>query len=90
MKYYFEGRATGRGAYTSAGGRQFEVSRSGNHWREVVDAEVGGRIYLVDISNSGKHDCRVLEVQGDGSLITVAQPEQEWCPVCDRVPATIE
>lgn len=37
-KHYFDCRSTGQGAYTSAGGRRFDVSRTGNHWREVVEA----------------------------------------------------
>jgi hypothetical protein len=85
-KHYFDCRSTGQGAYTSAGGRRFDVSRTGNHWREVVEAAPGEKILLTDISNSGKHNCKVFEVDVDGQLIDVTyQPNPDVCPVCDEI-----
>lgn len=87
MEFTFEGRSTGKGAYTSVGGRRFAMSKSGNHWREVVDAEVGDIITVIDISNTGKHHCHRYEVAGENLLNVVefAQPH-DLCPICEGKP----
>ena len=65
-KFYFDGRRTGHGAYTTAHGSTFNASKTGNHWTEVVEANVGDIIKLTDISNTGKHQCRIYRVGYDG------------------------
>ena len=64
-KHYFtlDCRSTGRGAYTTMNGERFDISRTGNHWRERLHVETGDEIEIIDVSNSGKHNCRLVRVE---------------------------
>ena len=66
-----ECRSTGKGAQTeacilsgSASIRIFDLSLTGNHWKEEITWEDDGSsniiIFVTDISNSGKHNCYLL------------------------------
>jgi len=90
-KYYLSCRQTGKGAYTTMCGEQFNVSRTGNHWEEVLIVGVGDIIVITDISNTGNHNCRKLRVTAvnpDGSVETEIiqrydyQRDREYCPIC--------
>ena len=89
-RFILEGcRSTGKGAYTTMGGTPFEESGSGKHWKESLEVEIGDKVCITDISNSGKHYCHKIE-------ITAVNPEVEYkdikraeddrnspiCPVC--------
>ena len=72
LKVKFDGRRTKMGAYTSTSVFEIqntlpilinpiktEYSRTGNHWTDYYQLELG-KTYLIvvtDISNSGKHYC---------------------------------
>ena len=81
-RFTFECRATGMGALTTASGRAYGHSKTGNHWTEEVLAEEGQEIHLTDISNSGHHNCQTYRVLADGSLETIARGNDADCPVC--------
>lgn len=66
MKIIIQGRSTGRGAFTSAGFPKVNMSKTGNHWEEVLEGEVGDEFMLTDITNSGKHECRRCRITGEG------------------------
>ncbi len=82
-----EGRQTGHGAFTSIVSatvevRKVEVSRTGNHWKEVADLGEGDTAEVADVSNTGKHGCyRVACV--DGKLIVTYLVKDGICPLCD-------
>lgn len=64
IRQVIECRSTGRGASTQAYALrepatvvEFDHSRTGNHWREEITVEDGGLVFVVDISNTGKHNC---------------------------------
>lgn len=86
MRFEFDCRSTGEGARTTVNGVRFAESKTGRHWREYVEADEGDRLWLMDISNSGKHHCRWMEVCG-GQLVTVdeSDPDSSHCPVCSEV-----
>jgi len=90
MKIILDCRNTGRGAYTAFArehcAKVFDRSRTGNHWKEVVEAEPGDRLFVHDISNSGKHNCYVLVVQagGDHRREVSAGWRKDFCPICER------
>jgi len=54
-------RSTGRGAYTSVTEydeaitvTKVNISKTGNHWEEIVEGPSGAEFLLTDITNSGK------------------------------------
>lgn len=65
-------RATAQGAFTSVVGgsegvvvRQYDISKTGNHWLESVQWTGSDQWVLVkDVSNSGKHRCYVSHSDG--------------------------
>ncbi len=69
-------RSTGMGARTFARPmtdgisiRQFGWSGTGNHWREEITGT--GMMVIIDVSNSGRHYCRLVET-ADG------RERREW------------
>lgn len=82
-RFVLECRDTGMGAYTSMGGEEFNISRSGRHWSEVVELAPGESVNIKDISNSGKHRCRRVTLT-EGKFETTPMLEDDWCFVCDR------
>lgn len=70
--------------------RSFNVSKSGNHWQEevLVTKDFKGTIGMKDISNTGKHWCRLFHVQ-DGKIVGVIDPPEDYwhikCPVCEEI-----
>lgn len=87
MKFRLECRSTGVGALTTMDGEQFNASRSGNHWEEVIDVPVGERFYVVDISGSGKHRCRWMTMTAEGAVADAGPSCLDYwpggeCPVC--------
>lgn len=81
MKFEFDCRQTGMGAYTTAGGRAYGHSKTGAHWQEEVEANEGDLIHLTDISNSGHHNCVTYQVV-HGDLVVVENGNDRDCPVC--------
>ena len=91
MEKYFvlEGRSTSKGAYTTMNGERFEFSKSGTHWMERKPVNVGDKIYITDISNSGKHYCRIIRIteidpEVKYEIVEQADEHTDICPVCDR------
>jgi len=90
--YHIYGRSTKMGAETylevakvSRGVIKVErlnESKSGRHWEEVllVSDDAEGIVYHVDITNSGKHYCRVLGVK-DGAVAVLAEAKGGRCPI---------
>lgn len=87
-KFYLECRSTGRGASTTMNGDVFGESRTGNHWSEVKEVSIGDTIKIVDISNSGKHNCqilRVVSVSPEVKTEVIEKVDQDFCPVCGDI-----
>jgi hypothetical protein len=84
MEVTIDCRDTGHGALTycavweGAEVRQHSASKSGNHWRETVSLKPDGWVKVIDISNSGKHNCYIL--RGDGTREQLCEPDE--CPRC--------
>jgi len=90
--YHVHGRSTRMGAETKLeiavvlkGKMQvmaYNHSKSHRHWEEVLlaspDAE--GIVYHVNISNSGKHYCKILKVE-NGEVKVVDEAKGGWCPI---------
>jgi hypothetical protein len=76
------GRSTGRGAFTSANGRRVNVSRTGNHWQEIIEGPIGQEFVITDISNSGKHFCRRVRITGDNTYDVVEPCDEYDCQFC--------
>ena len=79
--HYVRCRRTGCGAYTSANGKVVERSGTGNHWTESVVLTPGKKIPVVDISNSGKHNCYYLLLDENGNVTTEPKTGIE-CSIC--------
>jgi len=85
------GRSTGMGAITRVKWLTIEkgdifvehtnISRSGNHWQEIVYAteDASGTIYVVDISNSQKNYSYKLVVK-DGKIVK----KEPWNPKIEK------
>ena len=70
-------------AYISAGGNIVYKSDDGSQWTEVVITAPGDIIFLKNISEDSKHNCRVYEVLERGELADITiWSEPEVCPVC--------
>lgn len=93
--FYLPCRNTRRGAYTTMDGEVVRSSRTGNHWVERKEVDIGDIITIIDITNSGKHNCRKLEVIGfdpeapeeekvKTKTLVKADPYGVVCPICDR------
>jgi hypothetical protein len=90
IRQVIECRATGRGASTHARVlrepatvREFNRSRSGNHWSEEVTVGEGGLVFVKDISNSGKHSCYCVPE------LDLAEVEQEFGGLPCDLPARL-
>jgi len=60
---------------------RYNHSRSGAHWEEklLASEDADAIVYHIDISNSGKHYCRILRVRGTNvEVIAVAERS---CPI---------
>jgi len=77
-------RNTGQGAYTAtseleyAEVDQFGRSKSGNHWKEKITfLKTSSSVFVIDISNSGKHRCYRLmcNLDHDGNLVCTEKRE---------------
>ena len=77
-----QGRSTGKGAFTSANGRRVNVSRSGNHWDEIIIGPVGMEFIVFDISNSGKHNCFRARITGNNAYEIVEHCDRYECQFC--------
>jgi len=69
---------------------KLNVSRSGRHWDELlmVSPDAQAEIALVDISNSGKHHCRLFRMVDGCIEEEVKPPRPYWgepCPVCAEI-----
>lgn len=85
-----ECRSTGRGARTyamvlrePATVREFNHSRTGNHWSEEITVGDGGLVFVRDISNSGKHSCYCVPE------MDLAEVEQEFGGLPCNLPARL-
>jgi len=65
--FILECRSTGKGAITTMFGEKYAVSRTGNHWKERFYVKEGCRLNVIDISNTGKHNCFILMLR-DGEF----------------------
>ena len=91
MKKYFvlDCRDTGRGAFTTMNGEKFAVSKTGNHWTERIPVQVGDNVTITDISNSGKHNCRIIQItkvtpEIEYRIVRQADPYAAECPICEE------
>lgn len=58
--------------------------RWGNTHGEAI-IRGSGLIFVRDISNSGKHYCRVLEVENGKITKTIEEnPGDRYCPLCEK------
>ncbi|KKN58772.1 hypothetical protein LCGC14_0548670 [marine sediment metagenome] len=63
VKCLIEGRQTRMGALTQVKDNPnitidiVSESKTGNHWTELVSGKDGTQFEVIDISNSGKHNC---------------------------------
>lgn len=82
--FVISGRSTGMGAFTTAYGEVIRQSKTGKHWDEKVYLGEGETVKLIDITNSGKHHCRLLKNES-GELVDVRLPKLScgMCPICD-------
>jgi len=60
----------------------FNYSRTRAHWEEKLFAsdDAEAIVYLIDISNSGKHRCKVLKV-ANLNVEVVKEAKDGWCPI---------
>lgn len=80
-----EGRRTGQGAYTSCqSGVRFGYSKTGNHWQEKITLEEGESTLVVDISNSGKHNCYVLICDKGVIQVSRRNSSRNWPCICGK------
>lgn len=85
-KYILDCRATGRGARTWVvfpPVNRFDISRSGNHWKECVFLKENEKVYIKDISNSLKHNCYILTYINGRIEKTYGKKECGHCIVCE-------
>lgn len=85
MLYQVECRATRMGAVTrilSDRARVVSRSRTGRHWVEEVDVQPGDYIPVVDISNTGKHSCYYVYLEG-GQIEKELAHHAGQCLICD-------
>lgn len=64
-------------------------SKTGNHWDEIlfVSPDFSGEIAIKDISNTGKHRCKLLRF-ADGKIVKTTEPEDDYwtiCPICSSL-----
>jgi len=71
--------------------RMYNFSRTGNHWEEVLEVtpDFAGKVELMDVTNSGKHRCKLYIFQ-DGKVTGFRAPTEEYwrepCPICKEAP----
>jgi len=60
----------------------FNFSKTRAHWEEklLASEDAEAIVYHVDISNSGKHYCRVLKISGT-NVEVVEEARGGWCPI---------
>ncbi len=86
-------RRTGSGAYTTMNCPSMNHSKSGNHWQEIQQISVNSRLLVIDISNSGKHNCFRVRVRKDGKVVKISDNtmiDQYHCVTCDEVDRSVK
>jgi hypothetical protein len=77
------------GALTTMNGEVIERSRTGRHWTERREVDLGDEFDIINISNSGKHSChrvRVIQLEPEvkTEVIKCYVDEHGYCEICSR------
>jgi hypothetical protein len=62
-------------------------SRTGRHWVEEIDIRPGDLIAVIDITNSGKHNCYFVSLSDAREIhISPALDDEGRCLICEQCP----
>jgi hypothetical protein len=86
MIYRVECRSTRMGAVTRILSDRVRVvsrSRTGRHWVEEINIHPGEHVPVVDISNTGRHNCYYAYLE-NGQIQKEFAHHNGRCLICDR------
>ena len=79
-----ECRRTRRGAKTFFASGKVKVLPGGmTHWREVRRVHPGEKVPVVNVTNSGRHECVWATVSSQGDVSVIPAYDGFGCSVCE-------